>query len=40
MQTKMEQGKRKRSGSTLLIRKVVDLVDKVLLSKDFKDVRK
>ena len=40
MQTKMEQGKRKRSGSTLLIRKVIDLVDKVLLSKDFKDVRK
>lgn len=40
MQTKMEQGKRKRSGRTLLIRKVIDLVDKVLLSKDFKDVRK
>lgn len=33
MLTKMEQGKRKWSGSTLLIRKVIDLVDKVLLSR-------
>lgn len=38
IQKKIEQGERKWSGGTLLIGVLIDFVDKVTLSKDFKEV--
>lgn len=35
---KIEQGERKWSGGTLLMGVLIDFVDKVTLSKDFKEV--